>query len=219
MKRASHRMPFNSTEEGYLMKKLLILAMLATAGFAHAAVINFEEMAATNNGVALSGAYGATGVSFSATNAGIWGGLGNGDPGNWQVAGTNGGQFLGFNGANAGYGETVTFATGVGFVSVDFSRSNGSADETIELDAFDGATLVASTTAVLGGLNTWSTLAVSGAHITSIQWAGTGSDFHPYAVDNLQFRDAGQRVPEPASLALLGLGMAGMGLVRRARRA
>ncbi len=194
------------------MKKLAVAlaaaSTLIVSTAANAYTINFDESPATNNNVA----YGATifGATFSATNAGTWGGNSNGNPGNWGLEGTNGPNFLGFNG-NGGYSETVTFASSISNISLDFSRSNGSIDGTIALSAYNGATLVGTTTATLGTINTWSSLSLSAPVITSITWAGTGAGFHPYGVDNIT-----AAVPEPETYAMLlaGLGLMGF-MVRR----
>ena len=128
-----------------IMPALVFLPMAA------ANTITFDESPAPNNGVP----YGATvlGATFSATNAGIWDGISNGDPGSWGLQGTNGPTFLGFNG-NGGYSEVVTFASSVSSLALDFSRSDGSTDGTITLQAFNGATLLGSTSTVLGPINT-----------------------------------------------------------------
>jgi hypothetical protein len=196
---------------------IAVFAVLCGMSGASATVITFDEFPATNNNVPLSGPYDATGASFSASNAGTWGGNSNGDRGSWGLEGTNGPQFLGFNGINNGYNETVTFSSPVSFVSADFSRSSGSSDGTITLEAFSGAGLLGSTMANLGAINTWSTLSLSFADITSIEWIGAGTDFHPYWVDNLVFT-ASTAVPEPATLAIFGSALAGLVVVRRRRR-
>ena len=195
----------------------LMIPAILVLPMARAGTITFDESAATN---ANNSPFGATilGVTFSATNAGIWGGNSNGNPGNWGLQGTNGPQFLGFNGVNVSdvYAETLTFASSVNSFSADFSRSNGSTDEVITLSAFDGATLLGSTTGTLGSINTWSTLSLNVSGINKITWSGTGTGFHPYGVDNVNF---GAAVPEPASLTLIGLGLltlVGVG-VRRSR--
>lgn len=179
---------------------------------ATAATITFDEAPASNDG----SPYSATilGVTFSGTNAGIWSGMSNGDPGGWSLEGTNGNQFLGFNGDP--YSETLTFLSPVNGFSADFSRSGGSSDGTITLSAFNGSTLLGSTSGTLGAINTWLTLSLSVSGIDTITWSGTGSDFHPYGVDNINFNSSS--VPEPSSVMLVGLGLLGVLARGRLRR-
>ena len=69
--------------------------------------------------------YAYMGVTFDATDDGTtWGGLGNGDPGNWDLEGTNGSTFMGMNGNS--YGLTMNFASDIAGFSLDASRSLGS---------------------------------------------------------------------------------------------
>jgi hypothetical protein len=192
----------------------LSLLGLILPPFARAGTITFDECPATNNNTAFTGACGVPGVTFGPTNSGTWGGNSNGDPGNWDLEGTNGPQFLGFNGVNSSstdYNETVSFGAAVSSVALDFSRANGSSDGTITLSAFDGALLLGSTTAALGPINSWTTLTLSFPTITSITWDGTGSGFHPYGVDNFRFVPIS--AAEPSGILLLSINLLGAVLI------
>ncbi len=195
---------------------LALVSLLIFAANLSATTINFDEFPAGDNNVAITNLYSYLGVNFGPTNSGVWEGLSQGDPGNWGLEGTNGPQFLGFNGGN-GYNEQVTFDNPVNFVSLDFSRSNGSSDGMITLSAFDGMTLLGSTSVVLGDINSWSTLTLSFPTITSIEWDGTGSGFHPYGVDNFQFTPSGGTTPEPPTLLLFGTSIFAIGGFLRRR--
>ena len=111
--------------------------------------------------------------------------------------------------------EVVSFASSISSFSADFSRSNGSTNETITLEAFNGITPVGTVTAILGNINSWTTLSLNAPSITSINWSGSGTGFHPYGVDNLNF----SAVPGPiAGAGLPGLIFAGGGLLGWWRR-
>ena len=199
---------------------LALAAALATG--AHATTITFDELAAQNGGGTISNQYAGSGVTFSAGNLGTWGGNSNGDPGGWKLEGTNGPQFLGFNGNGGGvdgYTETLTFSAAVGTFSADFARSAGSNDGEIILSAFNGATLVATSSGSFGALAEWMSLSIAGVTFDSVTWSGSGTDFHPYGVDNVVFGAAQGGVPEPAAWALMLVGFGGLGVALRRRRA
>jgi len=194
-----------------LIAATLIVAMTATA---NASVITFDEIAPANsNSGFLTEEYAALGIHFVTTDDGsIWGGLSAGNPGNWGLEGTNGPAFLGFNGSS--YSLTANFDAAMGLISLDVSRSNGSSSgNTFTLDAYSGITLVGTQTVVLGPVNSWSTVSIPGAGIDSIQLSGSGSGFHPYGVDNLNFTP----IPAPGAILLGSIGVGLVGWLRRRR--
>lgn len=125
--------------------------------------------------------YVAIGVTFGGGSCCINEGISNGDSGNWGLEGTNDPYFLGFNGP---YTEDVTLDESVASVSLDVSRSNGSTDGDVTLEALLGTTVVDTANAVLGDINTWSTLTVTGP-MDGFRITGNGTDFHPFGVDNI----------------------------------
>ena len=201
------------------MNKLIAAAIVATtlAGGAHhasATTITFDEFAASNGAPALTTRYTGSGVTFGGTNAGTWDGIAKGDPGSWGVDGTNGQEFLGFNNST---GDTLMFSSPISFISLDASQTNGSTSGTFTLNAFNGAILIDTITGRLGAINSWSSFSLADPSITSVQIIDIGDGFSPFAIDNLTFTSGGAGVPEPMSLALLGAGLAGLGVVRRRR--
>jgi hypothetical protein len=199
-----------------LLAVWLIVGLAASPGLA--ATITFDEFPATNNNAPVTNAYAGLGVLFDGDNSGTFGGLSAGDPGNWDLEGTNGPAFLGNNGLNnaSTYVSTIHFTSGTGFVSFDVSRSTGSADgQTLTASVFNGATLLGTTVLTLGPINTWTTLSFTAVGIDRLVLDGSQTGFSPYGVDNLVFDHA--PVPEPTTLLLVGSGVLG-GLVRSRRR-
>lgn len=198
----------------------LIVAVSAAPGQAAAETITFDEFAYDNSDGALPSArYSGLGVTFSSADDGTtWGGLSNGDPGNWDLEGTNGAGFSGFNGDS--YAMTMLFDSDIGSFSMDASRSAGSvAGDSITLEAYFNGVLVDMTSAIFGDVNTWLTLSLTGL-FDEIRWFGSGEGFHPFGVDNINFAFVDGEIPLPAALPVFLTGLAGLGFARgRKRRA
>lgn len=190
------------------MFRSLLAVLLLLGVSAQAAVIDFEDLA---HGTDVTNQYAGSGVTFTPTHFSVVGGLAEGDPGNWGLQGTNGSHFLGFNG-NPTYHQTMTFSLDIFSISMDVARSNGSsAGNTFTLEGYLNGFLQASQTIVLGAINSWTTIGLTGT-FDEIVWVGDGSGFHPYGVDNIEFSAA---VPSPSTLAIMLIGLVVM-LRRRA---
>jgi hypothetical protein len=191
---------------------VLFALLLAVSARAQAIItVNFESAAIDSQPAEQ---FAGLGVHFSSGSFGIVGGIGNGDPGNWSLDGTDGSKFLGFNGP---YSVTITFDTPVAYVSVDAARSNGSQPgDTFTLTAFNASSSqIGTQTVTLGAINSWQAVALSVPNIKSVVLTGGGISFHPYGVDRIQFSTVSP-IPEPATVWLLGVGLGLVGLrVRR----
>ena len=147
-------------------------------------------------------------------------GTGYGDPGNWDMAGTNGSVFLGTNLGTTvmtfAYDQVVTETTlDVGTPGDFFAASTPS---TFTGTAFLGGSQVGVFTTtvnagqrVADGPGFWETLTLTGVSFDSFTLSQVG--FGAYGVDNVQVDF--QPVPEPGSALLTGLGLAGLAGVRR----
>lgn len=161
------------------------------------------------------------GVTITNTRLGtlnqVVAGSGYGDPGNWDMAGTNGSVFLATNQST----NVMTFAydQAVSLTTLDVGSAGpwtGSSTYNFQAVAFLGATQVGTFnvdviagTRVADGPGYWNTLTLSGVTFDSFQLSQTGSS--AWGVDNVQV----DLVPEPGSLAVLSFG--GLCMLRRRR--
>ena len=114
---------------------------------------------------------------------------------------------------NPGSGSfQATFAGGVSSVSIDLGDYSPSDDDEGHLRAYDAANnLLASDFFLVPASGPGGTLTVSSiTPIARVEWNETGSFAGAVSWDNLTYEAAAAHVPEPASLTLLGLGLAGM---------
>lgn len=182
------------------------LAALSVPAAASADVIFFDDAyAVLGDGGDPNDFY--TSPTFVGPYFGLVGGIGNGDPGNWDLEGTNGSAFWGFNVDVVG---GLLFPSDMVDFSFDISRSAGSSDgQTFSIEFYDDGGLVGSDFIILGDINDWSTIVFDGVAFDEVRFAGSNQGFSPYGIDNIQFSD----VPAPGALALLGLAA-----LRRGRR-
>ncbi len=158
-----------------------LAAVIPLGAQAQDIVIDFEGISGS-----VGTTYSALGVLFNPDTTGVYPGLSHGDPGNWGLEGTNGPDFLGFNGP---YVMEVTLSLPYTTLAMDVARSNGSEDgDQLTVTIFDGATLLDTTTITFGVVNAWTTVTLTAAGgFDRVTWEGLGTAFHPFGVDDLTF--------------------------------
>jgi len=164
------------------------LAMLGAPPIG-AAVIDFEDRAAANDSQTLiRDEYADVGVTFVPTDDGAtWDGIGAGDRGGWQISGSNGPAFLGFDGQS--YSTSLRFDEPVEGFELDVARAAGATP--FFLDYFqvtgllDGA-IVDSKAVYFAGIDVWQTVSLAGM-VDKVIWFGIGLRGHRYGVDNLRW--------------------------------
>ncbi|MEC7984750.1 MAG: hypothetical protein VX278_06280 [Myxococcota bacterium] len=121
--------------------------------------------------------YGSYGLSFNNTNGyGLIGGMGNGDPGNWDIDGSNGTAAWGCWGGD----RSISFDAPVTAVSLDFLR--GFNDYSVSVDAYIGGSFVDSQTVSLSGAFAVGSVSFTGP-LDELRWSAGCC----YGVDNLEY--------------------------------
>jgi len=121
----------------------------------------------------------------------VWGGNSNGDPGNWNLEGTNGPAFLGHNSASSLTGPTINFAGTQEQVTFDVGVPN-SFSFTLEVTPVNSGIVGATQSFALAGNGgpdgVWTTIALEGPldEVRIAFQAGTASGIF-YGIDNLNF--------------------------------
>ena len=168
--------------------------------------LSFDEIIPTNaTSPAVSDEYSAQGVMFDSADDGvIWDGISKGDPGGWELEGTNGSAFLGFNGAS--YEMGASFDAPVAGFSLDTARAGSSnPEDTFTLLGYREGVLVEEVTVLHGDVNVWQTVELVEL-VDEVTWFGEEKVLRfgnrilarfpaPYGVDNVSW--IGE---EPASI-------------------
>jgi hypothetical protein len=173
-------------------KRILMLgAAIALLGASPigATVIDFEDRAASNDSqVLVRDEYATMGATFVPTDDGAtWDGVGAGDPGGWQIAGSNGATFLGFDGQS--YSTSLRFDEPVEGFAVDVARAAGAAPfyfDYFQVTGFLDGKIVDSRAAYFSSVGVWQTVSLTGM-VDRIVWFGTGLNGHRYGVDNVRW--------------------------------
>ena len=179
------------------MAALLTLAGLVAGPVSAIEVISFDEIPAQNSVfVTLSEEYAHLGVHFSSADDGsTWDGMSQGDPGGWELQGTNGPRFAGFNGDS--YRLAATFDAPVVAFSLDASSaSGGDAPGSFALEGYRNGVLVETNNVTLGAVNQWMNVALT-KEVDQVVVVGDLRGFRPFGIDNLRWDDPPAPDPEP----------------------
>ena len=115
----------------------------------------------------------------------------------------------------------IDFRGNVDVTSIDLavlSSAYGSNASSIQLFAYDAADTLLASSSTLALTDTFQTLApnFSSLHYLEIR---ANNDNQWFSVDNLVINENGSQVPEPGSLALVGLALAGVASMGRRAKA
>ena len=192
--------------------KNAVLASLLVGSFqASAATINFDGTGAPccfSYTAPLTNYYSDLGITFSGIG-GMGGSILN-QSGGFGFNALSGTDFLAFNtSSGTGYQERISFSDLQTSVSIYIASVT---NQTATLSAYNrGGRLIDSVS--LSPSSAWQQLTVSGSAIGSVVIQGPNQYF---ALDNLSFvPQSTSSVPEPTTVALLGLGLIGFAASRR----
>lgn len=203
------------------MKKIVLFVGIAACLFSFiksspATEITFDEFSAYDSEPPiLQEEYAGFGIHFIAGP--LWPDGTTYSGGTWKLTGTNGSQFLGFDGfAN---GVLMKFDSDIEALSFDYARGEGSRWGFVRYLLFDEREIVDKGWLRLPSqVDTWNTFSFSGENIDGVILAvHYGCPGYAWGIDNLVFVPASDDpIPIPPTALLLGSGMIGLiGITRR----
>ena len=199
------------------MKKLTCLSFCLLIGSANAAIIDFEDVAVASGTNSDSGDLTSGGFSFDLL-------ADHSHLANNNASGNSGSTFLivdNYSGPNA-LNLSATSGATFSLSSIDLGEVNpvkGLATEVSLIGNLLGGGILNATITLdgivsSGGSNNFETFALGWTNLTDVTFTATaGSGDHYWAIDNINTAS----VPEPATLALIGLGLAGIRLSRKTK--
>jgi len=191
-----------------ILRAAFVGLVMSVSSFANAGLISFDD--AYLSGSPLSTFYSTgQGVTITGTSVGVVGGNGNGDPGNWNLEGTNGSAFLG---CHFSCTTALNFNSIYNNASLDIGMPgfNWAADFTVNILLNNVITGTQTFNLSSGPQNAgpWSSATFSGVDFNRIEILHNFSTTLAYGIDNISFSST--TVPEPSTLAIFALGMIGL---------
>ena len=212
------------------MKKIVFLFYCLFAVSANASIIDFEDLTTRNNFNALGVIDNYQGFEWGyGTSAGLGGRTFTNTSTGWASATSSqeavapepnnlGGSSYAWN-WNGAQSLWIDFRSLTNFSGGDFailSSAYGGNASTVQLFGYDAVDSLVGASSILNLNDTFTTLS---ANFSDIQYLEirANSNGKWFSIDNLVI-DESVSVPEPASIALLSLGLAGIGFSRKKKR-